>query len=162
AVTAPVKHQQAAKLRPPTLRVTQERGGIVDEHRPLPTNQQRESFRLRVRSETDNIRLEVRDDTVPATPALVPVTTPKAVGHGRVHGRVQWSRTEEAAARNRDVAVVVTANQVVHLPAQLDPADAGATERTFQAPVFLNAPTTQLRVVLQSQGGTVPQQGTGE
>ncbi|HVK12978.1 MAG TPA: hypothetical protein VM597_29765 [Gemmataceae bacterium] len=85
-----------------------------------------------------------------------------AGGFVEVRGRVRWA-TDEAAARDPGLSVVLFANQVGHLPARLDPPAGGSAERTFRVPVFLNAADTRVRLELHAAGrdGPLPQQAVG-
>ncbi len=77
-----------------------------------------------------------------------------------VRGKVVWEADNDPIARDPNLTAVIFANRVAHLPVQPELAD-GKKERAFVAPVFLNAPTTRLRIELRSAGkaGTVAQQG---
>ena len=85
-----------------------------------------------------------------------------AGGFVEVRGRVRWA-TDDAAARDPGLSVVLFANQVGHLPARLDPPAGRAAERSFRVPVFLNAADTKVRVELRADGrdGPLPQQAVG-
>jgi len=84
-------------------------------------------------------------------------------GFVRVRGRVRWSSDTNPIQRDPILTAVLFANQVGHLPVTLEPATSPGGDRTFSAPVFLNAPTTNVRVELRTgpRGKTVPQQARG-
>lgn len=78
-----------------------------------------------------------------------------------VRGRVVWDADNDPIARDPNLQAAFHANRVGHLPVRVEEAAAGKKERTFVAPVFLNAKQTNLRVGLQSGGPreAVAQQG---
>jgi hypothetical protein len=76
----------------------------------------------------------------------------------RVVGFVEWSATDDPAARSPDVTAVLYANDVAHLPVQLEPPAGPGRARAFSAPVFLNAEETRVRIELRTDAQTtVPQ-----
>jgi hypothetical protein len=80
----------------------------------------------------------------------------------QVRGKVVWTADDAPVARARDLSVVLTANQVVHFPAELRPAEGAKKERSFTAPLFLNAAQTRVTVEVRVWGRPpVAQQGVG-
>ena len=78
-----------------------------------------------------------------------------------VRGRVVWSRDDDPLAADASLEVVVSANQVVHLPERCAARAGGAKERAFKAPVYLNAPDTGVRIEVRtaSRPAGLPQDG---
>ncbi len=81
-----------------------------------------------------------------------------------IRGRVVWDTDDDPVSRDPNLAVVLVANRVAHLPIRPDQAAEGRKERAFVAPVFVNAKTSRIRVELRSgdRAGTLPQQGYGQ
>jgi hypothetical protein len=77
-----------------------------------------------------------------------------------VRGRVEWDAPDDPIGTDRNLSVVLFANQVAHLPVRLNPPKPGEKKRAFEVPAFLNAADTLLRIELRSDGraGPVPQQ----
>jgi hypothetical protein len=77
-------------------------------------------------------------------------------------GRVVWTRDDDPIAADASLEVVVSANQVVHLPERCAARVGTVKERAFKAPIFLNAADTAVRVDVRTAGkpGGLPQEGT--
>ena len=111
--------------------------------------------------------IEGIDEAGPNGGAAVPLgppgpTRPVVAGtpYVTVRGKVVWTQDDERVATARDLAVVLSANQVVHFPATLQPAAPGTKERAFTAPLFLNAARTRVAVEVRGgAGAAVAQQG---
>jgi hypothetical protein len=88
--------------------------------------------------------------------------SPQATGAFlEVRGRVVWTRDNDPIADDPALEVVLSANQVTHLPVPFARRVGSAKERAFVAPVFLNAPTTAVKVEVRtrSRPDALPQQG---
>lgn len=86
-------------------------------------------------------------------------------GFLQVVGQVRWPLADDPAIGDPNLAVVLSANGMVHLPVQLDVAEPGSAVRTFKAPLFLPADLTQVEVHVRAPGAAadVPQEGiTGQ
>ena len=84
-------------------------------------------------------------------------------GFVTVRGRVVWSGSEPAFAREPGLSAVLSVNYVNHLPVQLELPSGRGRERRFVAPLFLNAADCLVEVVLRhpSRGGTLPLEASG-
>jgi WD40 repeat protein len=82
-----------------------------------------------------------------------------------VLGRVRCASPDDPLLRQAAATLQLAVNGVVHLPVPLEPPLPGASERSFRAPVFLNATENTLQLSLQSPVRGVAQEvvsGLGE